>query len=1082
MNLSLIKKTVFFFVLFGILFLSNSSHANDWPMWKADASRSGTTTEQLPDHLSLLWTRELPSKNIAWPNEPRLQYDAAHEPIVYKNQIFMAFAGDGSIRAFDTKTGRENWVFYTNGPVRFAPVAYKGHILVGSDDGFFYCLNAKSGKIEWRKSGAPSDRLQRYHLGNQKLVSFWPIRGGAVVEGGAVYFGAGIWPSMGLFIHAVDIESGKTLWTNRKSHDLKKIRLDHNVKRDVGLSPQGYLLISGDTLLIPNGRSMPAGLNKKDGSFLYYVQGYRNGDSRVITTGNLALVGETGVISVKDGREIGSRWISAGKNAPDGPVYSKVELFEGPLFPYHSVPGCSFQSAVDQGIAYGFDQGILYAYDLKKHEVSLKETEFNKRKLKTSQWKIPIKWKYEIKLKNKSNLSKQKNNTTVKAGNQIISHSGSELFAIQIPETENENELPKLLWHKTLESSVKSLVVADQKLFVTTLNNKLLVLSAKEPSRSLLVYSKPGLSKKTETALLNNSPAGDLLKRANISDGYALVLGLKNGSLVDDFLKNTKMRVIAVDADESIINSLRKKYRFNDSLNSRFQGFVQEPSGIEFPPFIANLITSEVESNKNITAEFIKKQFQALRPYGGAICFLLPGSKEGISLTKQLQSLSLPKAKLNISDGWITLHRSGSLEGSADWTHETGNASRNYYSSDELVKSPLGILWYGDAPGYGFYKKKDYAHGVKPQVAGGKLFALQGFSNTLFAVDVYTGWQVWSRKVSPSSRYASFPDKIFLASGKKCEVINTSTGNISKTYHYKIPNLDQLTTSATDIRVDKNIVLVGLRKNNENAISKGRWNNHILIAIDQTTGKQIWKREAKYRFNTAALAMSDDMVFCIDSPSYMLLDKLKRRGQPANKFKATLYTLDAHTGEVIWHKKLPNPPAKINSLHFLGLRNKDDWLVYSKEKKLLIAGRGNEVTAFNGDSGEEIWKNHQLGLQPLILQEETFFNQGGQQFEILTGKKISGKQFFKRGGCNYAVGGKHLLFLRNYCASFVDPKTGKEQNIKNLRTGCSNSFVAANGLLTMPCFSSGCICNYPLQTSFSMFHLEEMKTWPEAQD
>jgi hypothetical protein len=31
------------------------------------------------------------------------------------------------------------------------------------------------------------------------------------------------------------------------------------------------------------------------------------------------------------------------------------------------------------------------------------------------------------------------------------------------------------------------------------------------------------------------------------------------------------------------------------------------------------------------------------------------------------------------------------------------------------VKLPLGVLWYGDGPDYGFWKEKDYGTGVKPQ-------------------------------------------------------------------------------------------------------------------------------------------------------------------------------------------------------------------------------------------------------------------------------------------------------------------------------------------------------------------------------
>ena len=94
-----------------------------------------------------------------------------------------------------------------------------------------------------------------------------------------------------------------------------------------------------------------------------------------------------------------------------------------------------------------------------------------------------------------------------------------------------------------------------------------------------------------------------------------------------------------------------------------------------------------------------------------------------------------------------------------------------------------------------------------------------------------------------------------------------------------------------------------------------------------------------------------------------------------------------------------------------------------------------------------------------------------------TGSLLNGSALFRRGGCNYAVGGKNLLFLRSNCATYVDIDTKQEYAIRNLRSGCSNSLVAADGLLNAPCFSVGCVCNYPIQTSFAMFHLPESAAW-----
>jgi|GEM_PF-3755889 len=74
-----------------------------------------------------------------------------------------------------------------------------------------------------------------------------------------------------------------------------------------------------------------------------------------------------------------------------------------------------------------------------------------------------------------------------------------------------------------------------------------------------------------------------------------------------------------------------------------------------------------------------------------------------------------------------------------------------------------------------------------------------------------------------------------------------------------------------------------------------------------------------------------------------------------------------------------------------------------------------------------------------------------------------------------------LLLLRRIDNLKVDNKSGKRYAIRNLRSGCSNNFVPADGLLTVPCFSSNCICNYPIQTSFSMVHLPVVDAWHREQ-
>ena len=128
--------------------------------------------------------------------------------------LLFGSSADGIVRALNADTGREKWTFFTNAPVRFAPAVWKGRAFVAGDDGFLYCLNTNDGSLRWKHRGGPVTSMV---LGNDRMISRWPARGGPVVENGIVYYAAGIWPSEGIFIHAVDAHTGTALWCNDSS-------------------------------------------------------------------------------------------------------------------------------------------------------------------------------------------------------------------------------------------------------------------------------------------------------------------------------------------------------------------------------------------------------------------------------------------------------------------------------------------------------------------------------------------------------------------------------------------------------------------------------------------------------------------------------------------------------------------------------------------------------------------------------------------------------------------------------------------------------------------------------------------------
>ena len=147
-------------------------------MWRADAGRTASAASALPEKMTPLWTRDLPPLTPAY-RDVRLQFDRGYEPVVLGKRLFVASSREDSVTAYDTETGAEIWRTYADGPVRFAPVAGDGRVIFGSDDGVLRCVAADTGKPLWEKRAVPSDRQL---LGNGRVISVWPIRGGPVLS------------------------------------------------------------------------------------------------------------------------------------------------------------------------------------------------------------------------------------------------------------------------------------------------------------------------------------------------------------------------------------------------------------------------------------------------------------------------------------------------------------------------------------------------------------------------------------------------------------------------------------------------------------------------------------------------------------------------------------------------------------------------------------------------------------------------------------------------------------------------------------------------------------------------------------
>ena len=1030
-----------------------------------------------------MWSRKLPPVRQAWPLEgqQRINFDASYEPVVMGKLMFLGSPNDGSVTAYDTETGVERWKFHTEGPVRCAPACWKGKVYAGSDDGNLYCLDAASGAVVWKFRGAPADRPDRRQIGNGHLVSFWPVRAGPVVLNDTVYFGAGLWSIFGVFIHALDAQTGKVKWTNDGLHYILTRAPPLDQIADTGVSPQGYLVAIGDRLVVANGRAMPAGLELATGKLIYYLQGARGGDSRVAAHGGWAFVGRDRMVNLYDFREAGCKWAYRGDQPPegyycidDGYVWSKLEpgLTETLYLPYKTAEGCDAYSAFVDGVAYGAAKGTFYAYDLNKAKEADTEWPFYGRKVMAWKWEPPLLWQV------KTPYAPQEGRIVIKAGKRLYGSAGKKLLAL-----ENLNGQARIAWEKDIEGAPSSLVAADNKLFVATAEGGIYCFGRKGAAAAAVkIYDdKPvALGAAGDAA---TKKAGQIVNASGVKSGYCLVLGLTNGHLVEELLKQTELLVIVADADAKKIDALRRRFAAAGLLGSRVELFTAKPFEFLFPSYIASLIVSEdAEAAGFSTAVDAAKLFEVLRPYGGTLCLELP-TEERAKFEGWVKGAALANAKATQAGDWSLVAREGALPGSAPWSHEAADAARTLCSQDDLVRGPLGILWYGDMSGLIQWK----ANPNRPEVNRGAVYSIVSHAQSVefWAYDAYTGRILWHTEMKNSTfghvRNVAMEDGLYVAMDGKCYVLDSQTGKVQKTFTYN-------TTSALyakDLRVEGEVIVVGCSDVDVQEVKGGGdayWRqgfceSTLLVCLDRKTGAELWRRQAQDRFANTGLVMGAGLVFCVDSAPMWQSEKWKRRGAGQAELPSTVFALDARTGKPAWSSKIM----------YANKNGNDDWLAYAAEAGRVVGGRLEVVHAWDAKTGKPCWEIKTYDRGPMIVRGKTFIGftpmadtrSSEAEYDIMTGKRTArqGALTHHRGGCNYSVGSRHLLTQREGSISYVDLDQGKTYYLRNMRSGCTNGLLVADGLLNAPNMGIGCVCSYSLYGAFAMVHMPEVGVW-----
>ena len=1043
--------------------------AADWPMWRFDAQRSAASPEVLPAQLQLQWTRKYAPRVQVWDdplNHDLMPYDRIFEPVVLGERVFLSFNDADKVIALDLRTGKELWAFYTDGPVRFAPVAWQDKVLFTSDDGLLYCVNAADGQLLWKFRGGPSERKV---LGNQRVISAWPARGGPVVRDGRVYFAASIWPFMGTFIYALEAGTGRVLWVN-DSTGAQFIKQPHSAPSFAGVAPQGALAATRDVLLVPGGRSVPAAFDRHTGALLHFqisTVGKGNGGSFVAAS-------DTEYFVHTRQRGVRNYELKTGKT---GKFTGNEPVLDGP---------------------------VVYSYVTNKLGSVLQASTGTN-----------VTWEFKA----------DASGDLIMAGRRLYAAGTNAVRAIELPAGLRG---ARVAWSHPLPAGTQRLLAANGTLLAVTLDGRILAFGA-ATNKAVTLTDKAVPLKPVASAV---TQAKAMLAAADVTDGYALGFGVEDGALLEALVLNSKLHLVAVDPDAAKVDLLRRRFDAAGLYGKRVTLHVGDPLKFKAPPYLANLIVvGESFAPELRNPAMLRAAFDSLRPYGGTMWLPVAGEAQAEFL-RLIGEAKLEQAKVQTANAHLLLTRAGPLPNAADWTHQYGDIGNTVKSDDARVRAPLGLLWFGGnsnmdvLPRHGHGPPEQVVGGrvilqgmdsfSARDVYTGRLLWKTEFTNLgtfgIYFDKSYTNTPLstaYNQKHIPGANgrganYVATEDAVYVAVGSACQVLDARTGKLRQTIALPVPPAGQVPGEWAFIGLYEDVLLGGdgfanytqklgggLSKTNtieDFSASAG------LAAFDRHSGKLLWRVPARHSFLHNGIVAGNGRLYALDKLPKSAEDKLKRRGVPVPTDYA-ITALEVRTGQPVW-------AATTNIF--------GTWLSYSKEHDvLLLAGAkasdrlkdeaGEGMTAYRGTNGSVRWQDLQRKYtgpcilhHALILTSANSYQASSGAFNLIDGtphlvtNPLTGKlepwRVSRAYGCNNIVASENLLTFRSGAAGFYDllSQSGTA-NLGGFKSGCTANLVVANGVLNAPDYTRTCTCAYQNQTSLALVHMPEMEMWAYSQ-
>jgi outer membrane protein assembly factor BamB len=1070
-----------------VFILCGPVSAEGWPTFGRDTRRSCVSSEQLKLPLKESWVfKASHPPQPAWPApakqdffhrlynlRPTVTYDQAFGVVGAGDIVCFGSSADDKVYALDAITGQVRWIFFTEGPVRLAPVVVDGRVYVGCDDGYVYCLSGNDGSLVWKYRVVEQNRMVP---GNGRMISMCPVRTGLIVDMGKVYFAAGLFPTQGTFLIALSAEDGTVLW-----------------KQKVNISPQGYMLASDERLYVPTGRTGPVMFARADGKF----------------QGQFPSAGGTYALLTEDVMVTGPGRGPKELSADDVKTKDRIATFGG------------LRMLVNGPMAYMQSEKKLSAFNRSRHlELSRRRNSLRQQHENTKKQLGRLN-KDSTEAKQLRENLRQTENELGEISQQLkdcylwtveCKYPYSMIMAGDVLFAGGENKVGafstrngKEIWTAPVTGTAYGLSAINGGLYVSTDKGQIHCFrnGVKDKSKVITAGIESNPYPQDELTELYAEAARHIVKQTSIRKGYCLVLDCGEGRLAYELVRLTDLQIIGVEKDANKVATARKAL---DKAGLYGRVVIHQGSFEELPytKYFANLIVSDEALRGGKLPSSAEEIFELVRPYGGVIALGLPANRRNKSSLKKWVRKSSANWKVYERKKiiWAAATRE-KLEGAGEWTHMYAEPGNTACSKDELIKGKMAIQWFG-RPGPSEMIDRHHRN-VPPLFKDGRLF-VPGDS-IVFAVDAYNGTILWDAEIPNSRRLGAFLDSgsmavdkqfLYMAAEDKCLGFDVQTGR--RRFTYKMPQLIKDERREWGYIAHSGDVLFGSGRRKDASYTETSYDADIalwyrnmklvvsdyMFAMKKNSSKLLWKYKDGLIVNTTITVADERMYFVETHSPKALADKVGR--MPVKTLfdggDQFLVALDMQTGRIVYKKK-------IDVSNF----EEPVYLNYAKEILLLSGSKlvGNSIryycNAFDARSGQTFWDvSHDSGLakdgghgeynrHPTIIDDIVYA--WPYAYNLKTGKKATGWRFDRRGhGCGGVSASAQCMFWRGGNPWMYDLGTNGGPTRLNTvtRPGCWLNIIPAGGLVLIPEASSGCTCGFALQTSLAYIPVDTLNS------